>query len=80
MGYTNIDGKRCLELPYNSDILLQGGTYTVDQLNSFMEAESQEEFDVLVEEFGPGKVVGIYSWVDHDEEDITSGEYKAFRW
>ncbi len=77
LGYTNIDGKRCLELPYNSDILLQGGTYTVDQLNSFMEAESQEEFEALVEEFGPGKVVGIFSWMDHDEEDITSGEYKG---
>ncbi len=77
LGYTTIDGERCIELPYNSDILLQGGTYTVDQLNSFLEAESQEEFDAFAEEFGPGKVIGIFSWLDHDEEDITSGEYKG---
>jgi len=38
-----------------------------------MEAESQEEFDVLASEYGAGKVVGIHSWLDHDDEEITSG-------
>ncbi|MAJ50408.1 MAG: hypothetical protein CMB82_02185 [Flammeovirgaceae bacterium] len=75
LGYTNANGERCFELPYNTDILLQGGTYTVEQLNAFMEAESEEEFDALAEEYGSGEVVGIFSWLDHDEEEITSGEY-----
>ena len=73
LGYSNINGERCFELPYNTDIMLQGGTYTVEQLNAFIEAESQEEFDAFVLEFGAGKVVGIYSWLDHDDEEITSG-------
>lgn len=75
LGYSNINGERCFELPYNTDIMLQGGSYTVEQLNAFMEAESEEEFDALVSEYGAGKVVGIYSWLDHDEVEITSGEY-----
>ena len=75
LGYSNINGERCFELPYNTDIMLQGGTYTVAQLNAFMEAESQEEFDAFVSEFGAGKVVGILSWLDHDDEELTSGEY-----
>ena len=75
LGYTKIDGERCFELPFNTDILLQGGTYTVEQLNAFMEAESQEEFEALAEEYGPGNVIGIFSWIDHDDEELSSGEY-----
>ena len=75
LGYTNINGERCFQLPFNTDILLQGGTYSVDQLNTFMEAESQEEFERLAEEYGPGNVIGIFSWLDHDEEELSSGEY-----
>ena len=75
LGYTNIDGERCFQLPFNTDILLQGGTYSVDQLNAFMEAESQEEFEALAEEYGPGNVIGIFSWLDHDDEELSSGEY-----
>ena len=75
LGYANDIGERCFDLPYNTDIMLQGGSYSVAQLNAFMEAESQEEFDALASEYGPGKVVGIYSWLDHDDEELTSGEY-----
>ena len=75
LGYTKIDGEPCFELPFNTDIILQGGTYTVDQLNTFMEAESQEEFEALAEEYGPGNVVAIFSWLDHNEEALSSGEY-----
>jgi len=75
LGYSNINGEPCFDLPYNTDIMLQGGSYSVTQLNAFMEAESQEEFDALALEFGAGKVVGIISWLDHDDEEITSGEY-----
>jgi len=75
LGYTNINGERCFQLPFNTDILLQGGTYSVDQLNTFMEAESQEEFEALAEEYGPGNVIGIFSWLDHDDEELSSGEY-----
>ena len=75
LGYSNINGEPCFDLPYNTDIMLQGGSYSVTQLNAFMEAESQEEFDALALEFGAGKVVGIISWLDHDDEQISSGEY-----
>ena len=75
LGYSNINGEPCFDLPYNTDIMLQGGSYSVTQLNAFMEAESQEEFEALALEFGAGKVVGIISWLDHDDEEITSGEY-----
>ena len=75
LGYANDIGERCFDLPYNTDIMLQGGSYSVAQLNAFMEAESQEEFDALASEYGAGKVVGIYSWLDHDDEELTSGEY-----
>lgn len=75
LGYANDIGERCFDLPYNTDIMLQGGSYSVAQLNAFMEAESQEELDALASEYGAGKVVGIYSWLDHDDEELTSGEY-----
>ena len=75
LGYSNINGEPCFDLPYNTDIMLQGGSYSVTQLNAFMEAESQEEFEALALEFGAGKVVGIISWLDHDDEQISSGEY-----
>ena len=55
LGYSNINGERCFELPYNTDIMLQGGTYTVDQLNAFMEAESKKSLMHWLSEYGRRK-------------------------